>query len=159
MGACLGKEKGSSGKLKSKKKEGLQPLKEHKSKKDDIIAITFSEESGVRKEPIEDFYLLGREIGRGGFSVVLECTEKRTGDKYAVKCIKKTMVEGEDIKLLRREIQIMKKISHPNILKLFDVFEDSDEFYLVMELYSFYLSIFIFAFLTFFMQSERQRII
>jgi len=44
------------------------------------------------------------------------------------------MVEGEDIKLLRREVQIMKKVNHPNVLKLYEVFEDEEEFFLVMEL-------------------------
>ena len=44
------------------------------------------------------------------------------------------MVEGDDIKLLRREIKIMKKVDHNNILKLFEVYEDEDEFFLVMEL-------------------------
>lgn len=91
-------------------------------------------ESSVRHEPVEDVYDLGKVIGKGGFSVVVEATEKATGDKYAVKCIKKTMVEGEDIKLLRREIKIMKRVNHPNILKLYEVFEDEDEFFLVMEL-------------------------
>ena len=32
-------------------------------------------------------------------------------------------------------IKIMKRVSHSNILKLFEVFEDEDEFFLVMELY------------------------
>lgn len=66
--------------------------------------------------------------------MVVEGTNKKTGDKCAIKCIKKTMVEGEDIKLLRREVQIMKKVNHPNVLKLYEVFEDDEEFFLVMEL-------------------------
>jgi calcium/calmodulin-dependent protein kinase I len=66
---------------------------------------------------------------------VRDATEKATDKKYAIKCIKKTAVEGEDIKLLRREIKIMRKVDHPNILKLYEVYEDEDEFYLVMELY------------------------
>lgn len=101
---------------------------------DDPLGLNNDEEEEVRDEPIEDVYELGREIGRGGFSIVVEGTQKESGKKYAIKCIKKTMVEGEDIKLLRREIKIMKKVDHPNILKLFEVFEDEDEFYLVMEL-------------------------
>jgi serine/threonine protein kinase len=40
-----------------------------------------------------------------------------------------------DIELLKREIYIMKKVDHPNILKLFEVFEDDDYFFLVLELY------------------------
>jgi len=89
---------------------------------------------GTNSEPIDNHYEMGKEIGRGGFSVVVEGTHKKTGEKFAIKCIKKTMVEGEDIKLLRREVQIMKKVNHPNVLKLYEVFEDEEEFFLVMEL-------------------------
>eukprot|EP01100_Stratorugosa_tubuloviscum_P008644 TRINITY_DN359_c0_g1_i8.p1 TRINITY_DN359_c0_g1~~TRINITY_DN359_c0_g1_i8.p1 ORF type:complete len:146 (+),score=27.72 TRINITY_DN359_c0_g1_i8:35-472(+) len=91
----------------------------------------------VYSTPIENVYSLGKEIGRGGFSVVIEGTNKETGEKFAIKSIKKTMAEGDDIKLLRREIHIMKKVNHPNILKLFEVYEDDETFYLVMELYVF----------------------
>ncbi len=52
----------------------------------------------------------------------------------AIKIIKKTTVAGEDIKLLRREITNLKTLDHPNILKLYEVYEDKDNFYLVMEL-------------------------
>jgi len=85
-------------------------------------------------EPIEDYYQLGEEIGKGGFSVVYKAERIKDKKEFAIKCIKKKMVEGDDIKLLRREIQIMKKLNHPNILKLFEVFEDEEQFYLVMEL-------------------------
>jgi len=64
----------------------------------------------VKDEPIEDYYVLGKEIGRGGFSVVREGTHIKTGVKYAIKCISKEQMESEDeIKLLLREVQIMKK--------------------------------------------------
>lgn len=138
MGCLASKEK-SAATTKSQETEhekgeyASQPKSETKTNKDEPVSL-LDEEGGVRREPIEDFYELGKEIGRGGFSVVIECTEKKTGEKYAIKCIKKTMVEGDDIKLLRREIAIMKGVSHPNILKLYEVFEDEDEFFLVMEL-------------------------
>ena len=35
---------------------------------------------------------------------------------------------------MTREIQIMKNVRHENILKLFEVFEDEEQFFLVMEL-------------------------
>jgi len=105
-----------------------------KKQVEDPMGLTGDDEEPVREDPIEDVYELGKEIGRGGFSVVVEATEKKTGKKYAIKCIKKVSVEGEDIKLLRREIKIMKRVSHPNILKLYEVFEEEDEFFLVMEL-------------------------
>lgn len=73
---------------------------------------------------------------RGGFSVVYKATERATGKKYAIKRIQKDE-EGVDIELLKREIYIMKKVDHPNILKLFEVYEDEDYFFLVLELYAF----------------------
>jgi len=85
-------------------------------------------------EPLEDYYVLGEEIGKGGFSIVYQAERKKDQKEFAVKCIKKDMVEGEDIKLLRREVQIMKKLDHPNILKLYEVYEDDKQFFLVMEL-------------------------
>jgi len=88
----------------------------------------------ARHEDVKDYYEFGREIGRGGFSVVVEGAKKGTTERYAIKCIKKSNVERDDIKLLRREIQIMKAVDHPNILKLYEVFESEEEFFLVMEL-------------------------
>jgi serine/threonine protein kinase len=72
----------------------------------------------ARHEDVRLYYEFGREIGRGGFSVVVEGAKKGTNERYAIKCIKKSNVERDDIKLLRREIQIMKAVDHPNILKV-----------------------------------------
>lgn len=88
----------------------------------------------ARHDDIHDFYTFGKEIGRGGFSVVIEGVKKGSEERFAIKCIKKSSIEGDDIKLLTREIQIMKNVRHDNILKLFEVFEDEEQFFLVMEL-------------------------
>lgn len=86
------------------------------------------------KEGLEDHYTLGPEIGRGGFSVVVSATEKSTGRKVAVKCIQLDVQDADAVKGLKREIKIMKKIDHPHILKLYDVYVEGSDFYLVMEL-------------------------
>jgi len=70
---------------------------------------------------------------RGGFSVVYKAKEISTGKHFAIKRIQKDE-EGVDIELLKREIYIMKKVDHPNILKLYEVYEDDDHFFLVLEL-------------------------
>jgi len=89
---------------------------------------------GISKDDINSVFTFGKQLGSGAFSIVKEATNKKTADKVAVKIIKKTTVAGEDIKLLRREIANLKKLDHPNILKLFEVYEDKDNFFLVMEL-------------------------
>eukprot|EP01113_Clastostelium_recurvatum_P020307 TRINITY_DN240_c0_g1_i4.p1 TRINITY_DN240_c0_g1~~TRINITY_DN240_c0_g1_i4.p1 ORF type:complete len:319 (+),score=99.38 TRINITY_DN240_c0_g1_i4:435-1391(+) len=81
---------------------------------------------------IEDHYLIGKEIGRGAFSIVKEATHRKTGEKFAVKSIRTRYIKN---KLLMREIEIMKKVgNHPNILKLYEVFETKKYLYLVLEL-------------------------
>jgi calcium/calmodulin-dependent protein kinase I len=81
----------------------------------------------------QDNYVLGDEIGRGGFSVVYRATSKKTGTAWAVKIIEKSLLQ-DDIKLLRREIAIMKKVDHTNILRLKEIYEDGAKVYIVMEL-------------------------
>lgn len=63
----------------------------------------------------------------------MEATSKSDGEKYAVKIIDKSMIK-EDIKLLKREIDIMKKVNHEGILKLHEIYEDDNKVYIVMEL-------------------------
>lgn len=65
--------------------------------------------------------------------MVVEGTSKKDGEKYAVKIIEKSLIQ-DDIKLLRREIEIMKKVAHASILKLHEIYEDEDKVYIVMEL-------------------------
>mmetsp|Transcript_18337 Transcript_18337/g.25364 ORF Transcript_18337/g.25364 Transcript_18337/m.25364 type:complete len:334 (-) Transcript_18337:55-1056(-) len=101
-----------------------QPVQQAFEESDDTIC----------HEPIGNYYDLGSEIGRGGFSVVVEAVRKKDSQRVAVKCIKKNMVEGDDIKLLIREVKIMKRLNHPHILKLYEVFEDETGYFLVMEL-------------------------
>jgi len=123
--------------MKPVSKEGGSGKKEPAAKEPDNKSAKSGktkEEEFILNEPIEEKYDLGKEMGKGGFSVVYQAERKKDGKEFAVKCIKKKMVEGDDIKLLRREIQIMKKLAHPNILKLYEVYEDDEQFYLVMEL-------------------------
>lgn len=59
---------------------------------------------------------------------------KKTGEKYAIKIMKKQEMSEEDAMGLQNEIEILMHIDHPNIVKLSEVFEDKDHYYLVMEL-------------------------
>jgi len=84
-------------------------------------------------EGVESKYTMGREIGRGGFSIVYDGTSKATGKKVAIKVIDKKKQDGEQLVLLQREIDIMKRLKHPNIVALYDVFDDPTHISLVLE--------------------------
>ena len=70
----------------------------------------------------------------GAFSVVKECTSKRSGRKYAVKIIEKQNA-GQDIARLRTEMEILKSVKHPNIIALKEIVEDDKTLYIITELY------------------------
>lgn len=51
----------------------------------------------------------------------------------AIKCIEKVRVAGTNEKLLRREVLNLLPLEHPNIMKLHEIYEDQQKFYLVLE--------------------------
>jgi len=90
---------------------------------------------GPKKEKrnIKEVYDFGDELGRGGFSIVKKAVRKETGEVFAVKIIEKNQSE-EELQLLQREIDIMQKLDHKNIISLEEVYDEKDTIYLVMEL-------------------------
>lgn len=70
-----------------------------------------------------------------GVSVVKKAVHKFTKKAYAVKYLQKT-VKGQNIprSSLDNEIEILKTLSHPNIVQLYETLEDPNTIYLIMEL-------------------------
>ncbi|CAK4618412.1 unnamed protein product [Aphanomyces euteiches] len=91
----------------------------------------------VTNEPqrhgFEANYTLGKKLGEGTFSVVKEGIQKSTGKKFAIKCIKKSGLSQEDLDALHEEIDILKKMDHPNIMSLYEVYTEAQYYYLVTE--------------------------
>mmetsp|Transcript_15056 Transcript_15056/g.45123 ORF Transcript_15056/g.45123 Transcript_15056/m.45123 type:complete len:529 (-) Transcript_15056:27-1613(-) len=83
---------------------------------------------------LEDLYELDREvIGQGSFGSVSKAKSRETGASRAIKSLSKD--RGSDTRRrFRQEILIMKMVDHPNIIRLFETFEDKKLIYLVMEL-------------------------
>lgn len=79
-------------------------------------------------------YDLKETIGTGAFSEVLLAEDKADRGKFfAVKCIDRMGLVGKE-ESLDNEIQVLRRLDHPNIVRLSDVFEDKSYVYLVMEL-------------------------
>ena len=57
---------------------------------------------------------------------------RETKEWFAIKSIRKSKVSK--IEVLKREIEILKEVKHPNIIELIDVFEDSKYLHLVTEI-------------------------
>lgn len=83
----------------------------------------------------ECYYLENCVLGRGSFSTVYECTRVKNQTKCAVKCMDKKGLNQDEILGIMDEVSILQSLKpqHPNIVRLYDFFEDSSTFYLVME--------------------------
>ena len=82
---------------------------------------------------IKDYYEVISEIGKGGNAKVFEVRNKKTKDIRACKYLSKKDIKESDLQKFRREIKILMKTDHPNIIKLFEVYETKKKLYLIME--------------------------
>ncbi len=73
-------------------------------------------------------------MGQGAFGEVRKCINRKTKVIRAVKLIRKESMSKDEEQSFKYEISILKKLDHPNILKLYEVFEDEKRYYLVTEL-------------------------
>lgn len=97
----------------------------------------------LKKRYIVNNYIMLDTLGTGSYGEVRMCKDRKTDLLYAMKIISKEMLKKkkggntdetyfEDIK---REIAIMKKLLHPNVLRLFEVLDDPkvNKLYLLVE--------------------------
>ena len=78
-----------------------------------------------------DHYDVIRQLGKGGYGKVYEVKNKKTGEIRACKHLSKLSIKN--LEKFQREINILIKTDHPNIIKLYEIFESQRSLYLVME--------------------------
>jgi calcium-dependent protein kinase len=84
------------------------------------------------KDYLNDYDIVKKIIGKGGFGLVRKVKSKYTLGTRVAKCIKKNLMKPEDISKLFTELYIMKMLDHPNIIKLYEVYDYNDEFVLIL---------------------------
>ena len=83
---------------------------------------------------IKDVYKIEATIGKGSFATVKKAKNRETGERFVVKVLSKKKMTEEDKIAMQTEIEILKQVDHPNIVRLIDIFEDERHWCLVMEL-------------------------
>lgn len=86
------------------------------------------------KRKLKQRFVIIKKLGQGTYGKVQLGVNKETGQEVAIKTIKKSKIETEaDLIRIRREIQIMSSVQHPNIIHIYEVFENREKMVLVME--------------------------
>ena len=83
---------------------------------------------------LRDVYKIGQQLGEGAFGEVRKCTHRETKEVRAVKVLKKESMDQSEKESMLNEIKILKSLDHPNIVKIYEYFEDEKRFYIVTDL-------------------------
>ncbi len=85
-----------------------------------------------------DVYEQRERLGTGMCGSVYKCEHRLTHAIYAVKTIRRDVLQmqagANKRHSIETEIEILKTLDHPNVIKLYEVYDDERAFYLVMEL-------------------------
>uniref|UniRef100_A0A5F7ZHY7 non-specific serine/threonine protein kinase n=1 Tax=Macaca mulatta TaxID=9544 RepID=A0A5F7ZHY7_MACMU len=88
---------------------------------------------GLQKPLRVGFYDIERTLGKGNFAVVKLARHRVTKTQVAIKIIDKTRLDSSNLEKIYREVQLMKLLNHPHIIKLYQVMETKDMLYIVTE--------------------------
>ena len=78
-------------------------------------------------------YLLDKTIGEGQFGKVKLATHIPTQTRVAIKIVDKSRLNEATLRMVQREVDIMKMLHHPHIIRLYEVIETETCLFLVME--------------------------
>ena len=90
--------------------------------------------SGSNKVDFLSDYNIKGIIGKGTFSIVKLGEHKKTKEKVAIKIMQKNKIlSKDDLIRIEREIEILKRLNHPNVIKIHKIYDDEKKFYIIME--------------------------
>ena len=118
------------------KKDEEEESQERESKELPRSLVDVKIESGAlvrqRTQKVSDVYEKVEMLGAGAFGAVYKV--KRVSDNLyrSLKEIPKEHIEGKEDEI-KNEVEILKKLDHPNIMKIYEYFEDENNLYLVFE--------------------------
>jgi serine/threonine protein kinase len=84
----------------------------------------------LNKKDFNEFYKLGPQVGSGAYSVVYSGKRIADGNACAIKVIDK---EGTNNEQMQAELEVMSRLSHPNIVNYIEIFDLPTDYYVVLE--------------------------
>jgi aurora kinase len=95
-------------------------------------SVLSGEERECRKDDFES--LSNTNIGVGGFGKVYKVRHKVSKNIFAIKVINKAKILDHDlVEQIKLEVRIMYNLDHQHIVKLYNHYEDDDNFYLILQ--------------------------
>ncbi|KAG1700181.1 hypothetical protein DVH05_011990 [Phytophthora capsici] len=101
--------------------------------------MAISPKDATEKPSIDEF-VQGKPLGEGNFSRIVEARHKATGDKFALKVIEKQRIKRLRLRHqnifneINMEKEVLNRLLHPNIIRLYQTFQDDNNLYFLLEL-------------------------
>lgn len=98
-----------------------------------VSEFTLKRENFIKKKEgdINDYYEIGKKLGEGTYGVVFQARDIVSSELRAIKKLEKSKIKNPT--RFKNELTALRTLDHPNIIKLFEVFEDETNIYLVQE--------------------------
>ena len=98
-----------------------------------VETLTKSKDNNNKEMKVGD-YIIKKTLGTGTFSVVKLGMHRITQKKVAIKILDKNKIESkDDLERIIREMQILTEMDHPNVIKVFKIYEEENNFSIIME--------------------------
>lgn len=75
-------------------------------------------------------YEVIEKIGSGKYGVIQKVKDKESNEIFCMKVLSKTSVSSRDLEDMKTEVEIMKICQHPNLVKLYDIYESIEYKYI-----------------------------
>ena len=117
--------------------ELLRMLKENERDTDLLSKLALADPKALRQEEKSRFetsallarrFRIVRFISRGGMGEVYEAEDLELGERVALKAIRPSVSSDPELRaLFKREVQLARRVTHPNVCRIFDLHEHSTE--------------------------------
>lgn len=104
-----------------------------KETKKSSLSVDISKFVQEAKGNFRERYVLDSVIGKGAYGEVSLVIDKITGNDRAMKVIPKEGHKGISNPTITTEIQMLKSLDHPNIIKIYEFYQDDENYYLITE--------------------------
>ena len=100
----------------------------------DTIKISKSNFVSMNSAKLREVYRIGKMLGQGAFGEVRVCMHRESGAQRAVKVLRKAHMDEDEKRMFFNEISVLRDLDHPNILKMYEFFEDEKRYYIVTDI-------------------------
>ncbi|KAJ1561970.1 pkb-activating kinase-like protein [Cladochytrium tenue] len=99
-----------------------------------VAALTTTQQQQQQQKKIPQDFEFGRILGEGSYSTVILAKERSTGREFAVKMLdKRHIIKEKKTKYVQIEKDVLNRVSHPFIVRLFYTFQTQSSLYFVLE--------------------------